>query len=117
MLNKLKQTNMRKYLLIAIAALGFVACANKFDDSDSPVLNGEMEEAYIAINLMAADGDTRAATDSYGYEDGTVAERAIKLAYFFFFDENGNPFNVLGNSGASAPDPAEGGKNYLSLSI
>ena len=103
---------MKKYLFIALAALGFAACAEKMDDN-SPVQKGEVEESYIAINLMAADVDTRAATDSYGYEDGTTAERAIKTAYFFFFDANGNPFNVTG-----APATAPGGeKNYLPLTI
>ena len=102
--------NMKKYLLISLAALGFAAC-NKSDDIDSPAHNGEVEESYIAINLMSADkNSTRAATDSYGYEQGTEAERAIKTAYFFFFDENGNPFNIT----QSAPG---GDKNHLSLAI
>jgi hypothetical protein len=36
---------------------------------------------------MAADVDTRAPLDEYGgFEEGTAAERAIKTAYFFFFD-------------------------------
>ena len=103
---------MKKYLFIALAALGFAACAEKLDDN-SPVHNGELEESYIAINLLSADVETRAATDSYGYEDGTDAERAVKTAYFFFFDENGDPFNVTG-----APATAPGGeKNHLSLAI
>ncbi len=103
---------MKKYLFIALAALGFAACAEKLDDN-SPVHNGELEESYIAINLMSADVDTRAATDTYGYEEGTEAERAVNSAYFFFFDENGNPFNVTG-----APATAPGGaKNHLTLAI
>ena len=100
---------MKKYLFIALAALGFAACADK-NEANGPVQNAEMEESYIAINLMAADNDTRAATDSYGYEDGTDAERLIKTAYFFFFDAEGNPFNVT----TSAPG---GEKNHLSLTI
>ena len=100
---------MKKYLFIALAALGFAACAEKIDDN-SPVQKGELEESYIAINLMSADLETRAATDSYGYEAGTDAERAIKTAYFFFFDASGNPFNVT----ASAPG---GDKNHLQLTI
>lgn len=106
---------MKKYLFIALAALGFAACAEKLDDN-SPVHNGELEESYIAINLMSADVDTRAATDSYGYEEGTTAERAVKSAYFFFFDENGNPFNVTG-SPVTAPGEVQNGKNHLILSI
>ncbi len=104
---------MKKYLFIALAALGLAACAEKIDDTNSPVQNGELEESYIAINLMSANLETRAATDSYGYEDGTDAERSIKTAYFFFFDENGDPFNVTG-----APATAPGGTlNHLSLTI
>ena len=67
---------MKKYLFIALAALGFAACAEKLDDNNLPQ-GGEMEESYIAINLLSADVDTRAATDSYGYEEGTDAERKI----------------------------------------
>lgn len=103
---------MKKYLFIALAALGFAACADKLEDTKSPAHNGEVEESYIAINLMAADSGTRG-TDG-GYEDGTDAERVVKTAYFFFFDENGNPFNVVGNPEANAPG---GVKNYLPLSI
>lgn len=105
---------MKKYLFIALAALGFAACAEKIDDN-SPVQKGELEESYIAINLMAADVNTRAATDSYGYEVGTTVERVINSAYFFFFDENGNAFNVTGNP-ASAPGNVDG-VNHLSLTI
>ena len=104
---------MKKYLFIALAALGFAACADKMDDTKSPVHNGELEESYIAINLMAAYVDSRAAEDTYGYELGTEAERKINSAYFFFFDENGNPFNVNG-----APATAPGGnKNHMALTI
>ena len=104
---------MKKYLFIALAALGFAACADKMDDVKSPAHNGELEESYIAINLMAADVDSRAAEDTYGYELGTEAERKINSAHFFFFDENGNPFNVNG-----APATAPGGnKNHMALTI
>ena len=108
---------MKKYLFIALAALGFAACAEKMDDN-SPVQKGELEESYIAINLMAADVETRAATDSYGYEEGTDAERAIETAYFFFFDANGNPFNVNATENNPATSPGNvDGVNHLSLTI
>ena len=48
---------MKKYLFIALAALGFAACAEKLDDNNAPH-GGEMEESYIAINLLSADVDT-----------------------------------------------------------
>ena len=110
---------MKKYLFIALAALGFAACADKLEDTKSPAHNGEVEESYIAINLMAADVDSRAVTDDignadeYGYELGTEAERKINSAHFFFFDAEGNPFNVNG-----APATAPGGsKNHMALTI
>ena len=112
---QIKETDMKKYLFIALAALGFAACTESGDEK-TPVQNAEMEESYIAINLMAADNDTRAAEDSYGYEDGTDAERLVNTAYFFFFDAEGKPFNVTG-APATAPDYAQDGKNYLSLAI
>ena len=107
---------MKKYLFIALAALGFAACAEHIDGPNAPIHNGELEESYIAINLMSADNDTRAVTDNignadeYGYEDGTAEESAVKTAYFFFFDENGKAFNVT----TSAPG---GDKNHLQLTI
>ena len=110
---------MKKYLFIALAALGFAACAEKMDDN-SPVQKGELEESYIAINLMSADVDTRAVTDDignadeYGYEKGTENERKITSAHFFFFKE-GTPFNV---NTTNAPATAPGGNsNHISLNI
>ena len=110
---------MKKYLFIALAAFGLAACTDNVDDPNSPNYKGELEESYIAINLMSADLESRALEgDTYGYEDGTTEERKITTAYFFFFDENGNPFNVLGvNDGATAPDPAQQAKNHLPLTI
>ena len=106
---------MKKYLFIALALLGMASCAkDDLNGGNKPHHNGEIEESYIAINLMAADVDSRAAEDTYGYEDGTPEERAVESAHFFFFDENGNPFNVVGNPEANAPG---GGKNHLQLSI
>lgn len=109
---------MKKYLFIALALLGMASCAkDDLNGGNKPQHNGEIEESYIAINLMAADVDSRAQDldneKDGGYEDGTDAERAVKTAYFFFFDENGNPFNVV-NAPATAPG---GEKNYLQLTI
>lgn len=102
---------MKKYLLIALAAFGFAACADNIDGPNAPIHNGELEESYIAINLMAADNDTRGTDGDLDY--GTPEERAVKTAYFFFFDANGEPFNVTG-APATAPG---GGKNHLRLDI
>ena len=113
---------MKKYLLIALAAFGFAACADNIDGPNAPIHNGELEESYIAINLMAADNDTRAVTDDigkadeYGYEEGTALERKINSAYFFFFDAEGKAFNVTAHSDGGANAPG-GTKNHLSLTI
>ena len=100
---------MKKYLFLALAAFGLVACVDNESDSNSPVHSGEIEESYIAINLSAS-GTTRAKT---GYDDGTEAERAVSHADFFFFDKNGDPFPVNVTEGpATAPGVADG-RNHL----
>lgn len=86
---------MRKFLIVAFTAFALVACNdNSIDDVTNGVLSGEVETSYIAINLSAAD-NTRAAGDQY--QDGLDAERAVKAAYFFFFDNAGNAFPVKGS--------------------
>lgn len=105
---------MKKYLLVVLAALGFAACTEDNGGTNFPQ-NGELEESYIAINLMSTDIDTRATMPDNDYEYGTDAERKINKAFFFFFDESGNPFNVTGTeNGATAPS---NGKNHLQLTI
>lgn len=97
---------MKKYLFLAIAALGFAACSDSdLNGGKDPIHKGEIEESYIAINLSASD-ITRAAD---GYDDGTVDERKVNHADFFFFDGNGNAFNVTGNPATGAG----GGVNHL----
>jgi hypothetical protein len=106
---------MKKYLIIALAAFGLAACAkDDLADGNKPIHSGEVEESYIAINLTAAD-ITRAQGDAY--QDGTEAEREVKSAYFFFFDDLGNPFpvNVSGNT-VDKPGLANG-VNYLQAVI
>ena len=106
---------MKKFLFFAIALLGMASCAkDDITGGNKPNHNGEVEESYIAINLAASD-ITRAESPEgdAGYEYGTEAEREVINAYFFFFDENGSPFNVVGT-----PATAPGGScNYLKLNI
>ena len=100
---------MKKYLFLAIALLGLASCAKEdLTNGNEPIHNGEIEESYIAINLSASDV-TRAETTTPVFEDGEAAERAVNHVDFFFFDEAGNPFNVVGNP-AVAPG---GGRNHL----
>ena len=88
------------------------SCAGNLDDDKTPVHNGEIEKSYIAVNLMAADPDTRA--DGAVYQDGSADERAVHSAYFFFF-QNGQPFPVTVTDGAvTAPGT---GANFLSANL
>ena len=109
---------MKKYLFIALALLGMASCAkDDLNGGNKPQHNGEVEESYIAINLMAADSGTRAQSGESDYEEGTDAERVVKTAYFFFFDAQGNPFYVNNaNSSATQPGTTEQ-TNHLKLSI
>ena len=98
---------MKKYLIIALAALGFAACAEKMNDGPSPEQTGELEQSYIAINLMSSELDTRVNDDPPVLEDGEAAERKVNSVHFFFFRQ-GVPFAV--NAAGTAPG---GGKNWL----
>ena len=112
---------MKKYLFIALAALGFAACAEKIDDNAPH--SGEVESSYIAISLSATDPSTRAEGDEPThdgtYQEGAVAERAVETAYFFFFEEDGDPFpvNVNADNTTSAPSAEANAKNYLQASL
>lgn len=96
---------MKKYLSIAVAALALFACTEKQDDFNNPDQTGEIEQSYIAVNLLSADVDTRADGDSY--DDGVEAERKVNTVHFFFFRQ-GAPFPV--NVTGTAPG---GDKNWL----
>lgn len=102
---------MKKYLLISLAAISLVACAEKLDDTSSPVEKGELETSYIAVTLKSDDMGTRA--DSDDYDRGIPEERAVKNAHFFFF-KDGQPFVVTDNGSVTSPG---GEKNYLKLDL
>lgn len=99
---------MKKYLFLAVAALGFAACAEKGLDNGP---KGELEESYVAITLAADDMATKA-TDGV-YEEGLDAERAVKSAYVFFF-KDGAAFPVTETDGTSTN---AGAKNYLPVTL
>lgn len=104
---------MKKFLTIALAAFAFIACNdNNIDDVSGGGVTGEMETSYIAINLNAAD-NTRA--EGGVYQDGLPAERAVKSAYFFFFDAEGNAFPVTGSPATG--EGQEGGINWISANL
>ena len=106
------------------ASVLLASCAAILDDDKTPVHSGEVETSYIAINLMATDPDTRAgegdSTDGTEeptptYQAGTADERAVKTAYFFFF-QNGEPFPVT-VTGSAVTAPATTGANFLSATL
>ena len=102
---------MRKYLFLAVAALGFAACAEKGLDN-GPVQNGELEQSYVAITL-AADDMTTKATNGNAYEEGLAAERKVESAYVFFF-KDGDAFPVTLNGNTSENS---GLVNYLPVTL
>ena len=105
---------MKKFLIVAFAALGLVACNdNNLDDVNNGGFSGEVETSYIAINLNAADNGTRAAED---YQDGLTAERVVNAAYFFFFDNKGDAFPVTATAGNPATKPG-GDVNWISANL
>ena len=82
---------MKKLLVLALAAFAFAACSEKDESGDKSTQKGELEQSYVSITLAADDMGTRAADGVY--EEGTAAERAVKSAYVFFF-EDGAAFPV-----------------------
>ena len=101
---------MKKYLFLAVAALGFAACAEK-GLNDGPAQNGELEQSYVAITLAADDMNTKASDGKY--EEGLDAERKVESAYVFFF-KDGNPFYV---SFANGTTTNSGSINWLEVDL
>ena len=100
---------MKKYLFIALAALGFAACAEN-GEQNAPIQNGELEQSYMAITLTA-DDITRA--DDGKYEEGLAEERAVKSAYVFFFKDGAAfPVSFDGTTSTNA-----GPNNYLEVEL
>lgn len=100
---------MKKYLFLAVAALGLAACAEKAIDNGT-VQKGELEQSYVAITLAADDMSTKAAGD---YEEGLAEERAVKSAYVFFF-KDGAAFPVTFDGTTSTNT---GANNYLKVEL
>ncbi|MBQ5594399.1 MAG: Mfa1 fimbrilin C-terminal domain-containing protein [Alistipes sp.] len=102
---------MKKYLFIALAALGFAACAEKDEMGNQPINNGEKEQSYVAVTFTA-DGVTRADKD---YDEGLGEERAVHEAVVFFF-KNGAPFYVKYDD-RNNTSTNEGSYNYLKIKL
>ena len=76
---------MKKFLVSAMAVLALAACSKFNENGNSAVQNGELEQSYVSITLASADMNTRAADGKY--EEGLDAERAVKCAHVFFFND------------------------------
>ena len=107
---------MKKLIIAVFAALGFVACNdNSLNDADNG-FSGKVETSYISINLSSAEKDSRA--EGGIYQDGLEAERAVKSAYFFFFDADGNAFPVTATPGNPATEPGSNTDvNWISANL
>ena len=109
---------MKKYLFLAVAALGFAACAEKGLENNAAT--GELEESYVAITLAADDMNTKA--EGGKYEEGLDEERAVKSAYVFFF-KDGVAFPVKfdgttsTNEGVQTSSTPVGATNPLAMAI
>ena len=106
---------MKKFLIVAFAALGLVACNdNNLDDVHNDISSGEVATSYISINLSAAEKGTR--VEGGEYQEGLEAERAVKSAYFFFFNADGSAFPVTAVAGQPATAPGTG-VNWISATL
>lgn len=94
---------MKRFLVLALAAFAFAACSEKEESGNQAVQNGELEQSYVAVSLLADDMTTRAEGDRY--EDGEASERVVNSLYFFLFDAEGQPFNI------------DGGVNYKAVAV
>ena len=101
---------MKKYLFIALAAMGFAACAEKAENN-VPVNNGEKEQSYMAVTFTA--DDLTRAEENLEFAEGTDVERAVNLAYVFFFKENGEAFPVTDGDTSTNSGP----NNYIKVDL
>ena len=101
---------MKRFLVLALAAIAFAACAEKSEENGL-VQNGEMEQSYVAVTLAADDLNSRA--DDGKYEEGRAEERKVESAYVFFF-KDGAAFPVTDDGTTSTNT---GSKNYLPVAL
>lgn len=105
---------MKKLLIVAFAILGVVACNDNDLNDVNKGHSGKVETSYISINLSSAEKTNRA--EDGVYQEGLEAERAVKAAYFFFFDAAGDAFPVTAVAGNPATAPG-GEVNWISANL
>lgn len=91
-----------KFLLGAFCAIGMIACSNSddVDEGGGTTPDGTSQNLYLSVNVMAANEGTRATyingePDNAQYEKGEGDENKVENAYFYFFDAEGRPANVV----------------------
>ena len=101
---------MKKLFVLTLAAFAIAACGVNEENENQTILNGDLEQSYVSISLASTDG-TRA--DDGVYEEGTDAERAVKSAYVFFFND-GAAFPVALNGTTTTNT---GASNWLKVEL
>ena len=81
-----------RFIFAAMAALAIVSC-NK-NEVETPVTSLEGPSAMMKVNIMSANGMTKA------YSDGTAEENKVSKVEFYFYDAAGAAYSVVpgGNS-------------------
>ena len=90
-----------RFIFAAMAALAIVSC-NK-NEVETPVTSLEGPSAMMKVNIMSANGMTKA------YSDGTAEENKVSKVEFYFYDAAGAAYSVVpgGNSITwTSQDPA-----------
>ncbi|MBQ5899602.1 MAG: Mfa1 fimbrilin C-terminal domain-containing protein [Alistipes sp.] len=102
---------MKRFLVLALAAFAFAACSEKEETGNQPAQNAELEQSYVAVTFTA--DDVTRAENGNEYEEGTDAERAVKFAHIFFF-QNGKAFHVqFDNTTTTHAGP----NNYIKIAL
>lgn len=89
-------------------ALSLLACGGMLSCTSEDIVdngnNGEKQLSYLAVNIKTTSDPGTRADD---YENGTDAENAITKVRFYFFDADGNAFNVDGDKNYKDVKPGE----------
>lgn len=92
---------LNKFLMGILGVLALTACSSEENIPNSPDENENRDPRFISVSIRNFNPGTRAAGDQQGdlYEEGLTGENAVKNIRFYFFGENGAPFNItLGNN-------------------
>lgn len=87
-----------RFMLLAMAALGIVSCADKLVTDDVSQPQGDVNDGFVAFEISSVDNLTRAADyrddADKGYDEGTANEYAITsdrgANVVFFFNADGS---------------------------